>query len=1098
MRRILALALLAAASPVLAQEAPPAAPATPRPREEGDPRPPSRVYVPFEDLKKVFEREGQGVFVPWDQFQDLWRRAHDRPSDAPIPSGVASAVYEGSVDGDLAVVRADLEVVSSADGESAVPVGLAGAALGEALLDGRPAVIVNDAERGRRVVVRGRGSHRLVVTLVAPVQPRDGDRTVAFPSAGAPVSRLAFTVPGEGVKVTVEPNLATTRTDAGSGTTLVQAFVGSAKEVRLTWRPRPVEAAGVPAVLQARTEILHRVGERTVETSMHAALEVLRSPMRSFRLRFPATARVLRLQGSDVRSWEDAEVAGGLREVRVDLHNEVQGSWEMKLDLETPRDPAATASDLPAVSFEGASRESGWEAVAAVPPVSVRPAAVEGAYRVRPQDLSKWMAGADTVLAYRYTGRERRISLGVETIQPEVSVVERSLLELGGGAALLRATLDFEVRRAGLFQVTVGIPAGYELDLAQAADEKGNLRAVDARVEGEGADRRLLLDLGTRRTGAFPVVLALRRVLDAGEAEVTLDLPVLRPAAARLRGVLAVAADEALDVRAAAMRGFVPADPREIGAARIAAPEPGPGGARPVLFGFRHGGEERSGTLAVVRRRPLVVAETATTATVEEDRIRVRHALRFLVRYAGVDAFRFALPKAASDRARVDGPSVKERTKEPEEAGGEEKEGGLVLHTVRLQSPALGEVLLTVDYDLPHEPLKVGGRLRAVVPAVIVRGVERETGWYAVLRDPSLSVEGEAKSLVPADGREVPPWAGAGDAFLAYRSFAHPHSLALAVDKHETVPVLQAVVNALALDTLVGGGAVALTEARLDVQVNGLQYLRVELPARAEVESAEVDGRPVSPRREGADLLLPCPAGRGRDDRFPVRIVYREAVPDAAGRSFAVDLAAPRVRDAMVQGTAWTLWVPPDAAHFSGSGNLRVAESPGAVAFLLAEVARVFGGTGGVAGDPTARGGALPPKVTLEVSGRRPHSFHRTGEDARLVARFLPGTAVGALGFAAGALAVAAGWILGRRGANLFALAFAAAAAGLLLHPFAAPGLRPALEGLLAAGGVLAIAGAVAAVRRARLEDPPPPAHPAPPAPAAPPPAAPAAGEPRP
>jgi hypothetical protein len=1098
-RRTVALAaalLLAAASPVpgaAAQEADPPAPAPRSPRPgDGDPSPgpgshrepgkspgtPSRVYIPFEDLKKVFEKEGQGVFVPWAEFQDLWRRAHAQREASDLPAGVASAVYEGRIEGDLAIVRADLEVVASADGESTVPVGLGGAALGEAILDGRPAVIVSDGDKGRRVVVRGRGAHRLQVTLVAPVTPRDGDRTVAFPSAGAPVSRLAFTVPGEGVKVTVDPNLATTRTDAGSGTTLVQAFVGAAKEVRLTWRPRPVEAAGVAAVLQARAEVLHRVGEQTVETSGHAALEVLRAPMRSFRMRFPASARVLRIQGSDIRSWEDREIPGGLREVLLELHGEVQGAWELKFDLETPREGGTAV--LPAVAFEGASRESGWEAVAAVSPVSVRPSAVEGCYRVRPQDLAKWMQGADTVLAYRYTGRGRRIALAIETIQPEVAAAERSLLELGGGAALLRSILDFEVRRAGLFQVSVGIPAGYALESASAGDDKGALRPVDARVEGEGADRRATLDLGTRRTGAFPVHLLLRRDLEAGEAESSIDLPVLRPAGTvRVRGVLAVAADEGLDVRASALRGFVPADPRDLGQG-LPAPEPGPGGARPVLFGFRHGGEERSGSLAIVRRKPLVTAETVTTAAVEEDRLRVRHSVRFLVRYAGVDAFRIALPKAVSDRARVDGPGIKERSKESE------PEGDRVLHTVRMQAPVLGELVLVVDYDLPHEPLKVGGSRKVDVPSAMVRGVEREAGWYAVTRDPALSVEGEAKNLVYADAREVPAWSGAGDAFLAWRFLAHPHGLTLSATKHETLGVLQAVVNGLALDTLVGGGAVALTEARMDVQVNGLQYLRVELPERAEVESVEVDGRPVSPRREGAALLLPCPAGRGRDDRFPVRLVYREPAPGAAGRSFAAALRAPRLPDAMVQGTAWTLWVPPDAVLFSGGGNLRPAEGPGSIAGLLHEVAAAFGGAQAVPGAPTTRGGALPPKVTLEVSGRRPFSFHRTGEDADLSARFLPRTVVGALAIAAGALALALGWILARRGASLFAIALAFGAAALVLGPFAAPGLEPALSAVIGAAGGLFAAGCFVAVRRARREQaapaPPPAAPPAPPA----------------
>ncbi len=1061
---LLPLLLLASSSASAEEGRKPAAPPAPAPaasRGGEDVPPPARVYVPFEDLKKVFEKEGQGVFVPYEEFQRLWRKAMDRP-EAPAPSGVATASYEGRVEGDLALVEASLELVSSTDGESAVPVGLGDVALGEATLDGKPAVILADAEKGRRVVVRGRGPHVLRVTLVAPVLPKDGDRTVAFPSAGAPVSRLVFRVPGEGVKVTVDPNLATTRTEAGSGTTLVQAYVGAAKDVRLTWRPRPVEAAGVEAVLQVRAEILHRVGEQTVETAGHLAMEVLRAARKSFRLRFPASARVLRVQGSDIRSWEDAEVEGGLRELRVDLHNEVQGAWELKVDLETPRAEGAGELVLPAVAVAGASRENGWEAVAASSPVSVRPAAVEGFYRVRPQDLAPWMAGGDTVLAYRYTGGTRRLALAVETLAPEVAVAERSLFELGGGAAVLRALLDVDVKRAGLFQLAVGIPAGYDLEAARAGDEKGQLRPVDARIEGEGAERRVVLDLGTRRLGLFPVLVVLRRPLDATEAESTVDLPVIRPAGvARVRGVLAVAADEALDVRSGTVRGFVPADPAEIAAARLPAPEPPPGGARPVLFGFRHAGEDRVGSLAVVRRKPLVTAETVTASAVEEDRLRVRHAVRFLVRYAGVDVFRVSLPKAVSDRARLEGAGVKERLKEADPA-----DAGRVLHTVRLQAPALGEWVLSIDYDLPQEPLAVGATRKIEVPVPVVRGVEREVGFHAVTRDPALSVEGEAKSLTYADAREVPAWGGAADAFLAYRFLGHPHSLTLVVSKHEPVKVLQVVVNAMALDTMIGGGRVALTEVRMDVQVNGLQYLRVEIPGGAEVESTEVDGSPVSPRKEGKALLLPCPAGRGRDDRFPVRIVYREAAPDATGRSFTAVLGAPKVPDAVLQATAWTLWVPADATFFSGGGNLRPAEGSSILGAVLGDLAAAFGAPP-APGNPTARGGVLPPRVTLEVSGRSPYSFARTGEEAILEARFLPRMVVGGLAALVGIAALALALLAIRRGASPFAWAVALTAAAFLLVPVAAPGLRPALAAMVGAAALLAVVGVVLPLGRA-------------------------------
>ena len=41
---------------------------------------PTKVYVPYEKLKGVFEADKQGVFLPYDEFQRLWRAAKQSPA----------------------------------------------------------------------------------------------------------------------------------------------------------------------------------------------------------------------------------------------------------------------------------------------------------------------------------------------------------------------------------------------------------------------------------------------------------------------------------------------------------------------------------------------------------------------------------------------------------------------------------------------------------------------------------------------------------------------------------------------------------------------------------------------------------------------------------------------------------------------------------------------------------------------------------------------------------------------------------------------------------------------------------------------------------
>src|SRR6476660_8705631 len=72
-RRAVAFALLCAASmPAIlpAQEAAkPMEPAKETPLKE------QTIYVPYAKLRAMFEKEGRGVFLPYDKFQELWKQA---------------------------------------------------------------------------------------------------------------------------------------------------------------------------------------------------------------------------------------------------------------------------------------------------------------------------------------------------------------------------------------------------------------------------------------------------------------------------------------------------------------------------------------------------------------------------------------------------------------------------------------------------------------------------------------------------------------------------------------------------------------------------------------------------------------------------------------------------------------------------------------------------------------------------------------------------------------------------------------------------------------------------------------------------------------
>ena len=45
------------------------------------------IYIPYEKLRKVFEKEGRGVFLPYEKFQELWNAARAASRTERLPNG---------------------------------------------------------------------------------------------------------------------------------------------------------------------------------------------------------------------------------------------------------------------------------------------------------------------------------------------------------------------------------------------------------------------------------------------------------------------------------------------------------------------------------------------------------------------------------------------------------------------------------------------------------------------------------------------------------------------------------------------------------------------------------------------------------------------------------------------------------------------------------------------------------------------------------------------------------------------------------------------------------------------------------------------------
>ena len=74
---------------------------------------PDHIYVPYRELESVLGKEDQGVFLPYKDFQNLWKAARGQPAKTPDngPSHLLSAArFSGVVEEKLARMQLELTV----------------------------------------------------------------------------------------------------------------------------------------------------------------------------------------------------------------------------------------------------------------------------------------------------------------------------------------------------------------------------------------------------------------------------------------------------------------------------------------------------------------------------------------------------------------------------------------------------------------------------------------------------------------------------------------------------------------------------------------------------------------------------------------------------------------------------------------------------------------------------------------------------------------------------------------------------------------------------------------------------------------------------
>jgi hypothetical protein len=784
-------AAASASAPAAKPAATPAAEAAAEPppvREES-------IYIPYTKLREVFEKEGRGVFLPYEKFMDLWRAAREKTAPAvepkpPVDFLISEAENKATVSKDVVTVAATLRIEILKEGWNAVPLRLGDVAITKATLDGEPARLVAEPGTGYKLLVEKKGKdprqYALTLQFAKAYTKAPGQNSVSFESPQAPVSKWEVRIPESGVKVSVHPLLAATEVPQVKGAaeeTVILAFVGAAPTVRLDWTPKAEGAKGLEALASVQVQQQTSIEEGVVRTRAQLAYDISRAELGRLELEVPADQKVVNVFDPNVREWSVA-AAGETQKIAVQLFEPAKKSQNLAVDLEKfAADQGAIK--VPLLRALGVGRQQGFLVVRVAQGLRAEAAERTGLAQVDDAELPQALRGKWD-FAYRYAALPYVLSLKVEKVQPRV--VAESLLEAHLGTddlALALATI-FTVERAGVFRLEFEIPEGYDLRSVQGISLGGAAAAdVDAHhLEGE-KKTRLVVNLSRKALGRVAIEVQLHRALHepdllapTGKAA-ALALPIPRVVAGtveREAGRLIIYAPESLTVNPSKSDGlrtitFAEAvrDMRSTQAK----------GERAVLA-FAYTQEPVALALAAERRKPYVTVRQLLVTRIESGVVKYEATLFYEVQYSGVKSLRLDVPKDLASDIRITTAGIRHQPVE-DAANLKDLAAGYEPWALAGESEFLGNVEVRLAWERKIEPLKVGDKIELAIPRLIPCGTDRAWGQIVLVKAETIDVQeapeaGKVVGLRPIDpqqdlmpGASVP---GAARAFEFHEDWA--------------------------------------------------------------------------------------------------------------------------------------------------------------------------------------------------------------------------------------------------------------------------------------------------------------------------------------
>lgn len=884
------------------------------------------IYVPYEKLREVFEREGRGVFLPYDKFQELWKAAQaatkpTSPNGPPVDGILVSAENEAEVEREVMVVKSKLTIELIKSGWQKIPIQLGDAAILSATVAGQVARVFHEPDRGYSLLIENKESQPSLVVVelqyAKAYSKTPGQNSVSFQSPLAPVNRWRVRIPDSGVKVQVEPMLAATEVESGTSKnedtatssapladryrgTEVLAFVGAAPTVSIRWVPKSEGATGLAALASVTSQHRVIIDEGIIRSTIQMDYSISRSELSRLVIAVPGTHKIVNVVNPNIKKWvvedsnpngssesqssKDSNAVSPDRRLIVDLFEPARQLQSLTIEMESLLEQKQIEEDtIPSLRAIDAFRQQGVIAVRANSGLRSEPVDRIGLLQIDTSEIPEAWRNESWNHLFRYTTTPYQLKLKIEKTLPTVKVDQLVVLYLTPQTLSIDFTAYHTIENGGVFQLSFRIPSGFEVtEVVGAGHNEVQQAPVDTfRIEGEQRDR-LVVQLKRKAIGKVGVLVRLQKKINdpnlskpTGTTS-TIEVPSIRSVDERLSwltGAIVIYAAESLRINPTDKKELRDSWPQEV-YSRWNSARSAQNAATAYSSAYVHANEPTQLNLSVERRKPMVTVRQQLVTSVSPGFVTYVDTLIANVQFSGVPALRIDVPQEIAKDLRIETPGIKESQMDPQPS---DVTPGHVAWTLSNETEWIGEKSVRITWQRKLEDLDVGKSLVVDVPHLIPRDTERSWGQVVVKKSDSIDVQEQTGSvgLRPIDPRfDLFPGFAVDNVARAFE-FQSDWKLQLSATRYALEDVRRTSIERSFIRAVITRSNQIGVQALYRVQ-SARQSLGIKLPKDAQFDSQPlfINGQSFTLERGDNDQLFVPLAGRDPTQPFLLELRY--------------------------------------------------------------------------------------------------------------------------------------------------------------------------------------------------------------------------------